>query len=104
MSDKKISIGISSDYAVLETRKSAFYYGYEVVRCTVCGEVHSGGCPNHEDAEQEWCFVAGEGDGRFVVPYSKLIEFADDTPDQCDARECLMIGIGIAVDGLLGDR
>jgi len=80
---KKQSVGISDDYAVLETGIYTFYYGYE------------------EEVNDEWAFVAKKGKNE-VARYSKsFIENNSDIKNRSDEPDYyLLAGIGLFLNKL----
>ena len=83
-----VSVGISSDYAILSFDRGTFYYGYEIRECSVCGS-QGGGCPIHEDADHQWCFKAVINETSWTYPHSELM-----TNDAFEVVENLLAGIG----------
>ena len=85
---KDVSIGISSDYAILSFDEGTFYYGYEITECPECGE-RGFGCEEHPDADHEWCFKAVIKETVWIYPHSELM-----TNDKFSVVENLLAGIG----------
>lgn len=85
------SVYVSDDYAGVSFNGGSFYYGYEYARCEDCGHqtTNGGSCPDHEDSEQEWCFVAKFDGEEIIIPNSKL---KGDVRDNVEER--LLMGIG----------
>lgn len=81
----------ANDYAGLETDNCKFYYGYEVEKCDICGNINFVSKKCACDSENtEWCFSAILPDmDRIIIPFSKL-----GVKDSFEVVECLMMGIG----------
>jgi hypothetical protein len=92
MSDMKVSVYHSSDYAGADTPTHGFYYGYETARCNVCGE-DGEFCDTHEDADCDWCFTVTENSASnktlLSIPSEELGR------DKFDVQGCLIAGLAI---------
>lgn len=80
----------ASDYIGGEFGNLTYYYGYEVSRCTNCGELNKGEyCDTCDDADREWSFEVRRGDDRlFVKTYVEL-----GAEDMFDLRDCFNRGM-----------
>lgn len=83
-----VSVSINDDYACVNFKGGAFYYGYEVSKCK-CGNVQVGGgeCTKCGHDDLDWCFQAKIKDKVITFPVSEL-----DVQFSC--AEALLAGIG----------
>lgn len=80
-----IDIGISDDYAVLETDEYTFYYGYE-----------------HVNDDDEWMFVvrANDIDGNNLLFSRSQSQIEELTDRLYSTSEYLLIGIALFLETL----
>ncbi len=72
MTNSKICVYYSSDYAGIDFDGGGFYYGYETTKCNLCGEIDCADCTEKNDYEPEWCFVASDRNTDIITPKSEL--------------------------------
>ena len=92
--DTGINVYRASDYCGMSCRRYRFYYGYEA---TVCP--HHGNDSHCSCDEEEWAFVAYDGDDNELlrIPWSKL------TTSQEPVLNNLLAGIGQFIDSMEGE-
>ena len=96
---------INDDYIGLDGDNWSFYYGYEVLNCTECGNIGDEVNEDEiccEEHEHEWCFTftldTGITQSVQTIPHSKL-----DTRDMFDMTGNLGAGMKIALNEMVGN-
>ena len=83
-----IEVTVNDDYMIADTPNGFFYYGYEVTKCNVCGEIGGTSCEKEDHDNSEWCFEVKIGGTRTVIPFSDLGQ-----DDQFAIEPCFVAGM-----------